>query len=78
MLEMPYSLIFYYIGSHLGFKSRHFENLADFDWLTRKFQITHPNEHICQVSCLYPEVHDSCHFPLHYQAKTILNELNEK
>ena len=67
MLEMPYfRIVFYYFGSHLRFKSRHFANLADLDWLTRRFQITHPNERICLVSCLYPEVHDSCHFLLHY------------
>ena len=27
----------------------------------------HAYEHICQVSCLYPEVQDSCHFHLHYK-----------
>ena len=33
----------------------------------KKFQIVHAYKHICQVSCLYPEVQDSCHFHLHYQ-----------
>ena len=49
-------------GSHLGISSRHLENWSNFDWLTRKFQIVHAYKHICQVSCLYPEVQDSCHF----------------
>ena len=47
-----------YVGSHLGFFSCHLENWANFDWLTRNFQIVHAYEHICQVSCLYPEVQD--------------------
>ena len=37
-----------------------------FDWLTRKIPKTHAYEHFYQVSCLYPDVHDCCHFPLHY------------
>ena len=39
--------------------------LTNFDWLTRKIPITHANEHFYQVSCLYPDVHDCYHFPLH-------------
>ena len=38
---------------------------ANFDWLTRKIPITHANEHFYQVSCLYSDVHDYCHFPLY-------------
>ena len=37
--------------------------IDQFDWLTRKILITHANEHFYQVSCLYPDVHDYCHFP---------------
>ena len=40
--------------------------IDQFDWLTRKIPITHANEHFYQVSCLYPDVHDYCQFPLHY------------
>ena len=53
-----------YFGSHLGFSSRHLENWINFDWLTRNYQIVHAYEHIFKVSCLYPEVQDSCHFQL--------------
>ena len=41
--------------------------LTYFDWLTRKNPITDANVHFYQVSCLYPDVHDYCHFPLHYK-----------
>ena len=47
---------------------------VNFDWLTRKCLIVHAYEHICQVSCLYPEVQDSCHFQLHYREISGLHE----
>ena len=51
-----------YFGSHLDCQ---FETRANLDWLTRNFQIIHSNEYLDKVSCLYPDVHDFLHSPLH-------------
>ena len=47
--------------------------LTNFDWLTIKIPITHVNEHFYQVSCVYPDMHDYCDFPLHYEGFHILH-----
>ena len=50
--------------------------MACFDWLACILQTTHTHKQFCKVCCLYPDVHDSRHFPLHYLCIKVAKSIN--